>query len=471
MLGAVHYDSAMHPLLVQTQHEIADRQLLKPGETLLAAVSGGLDSMVLLAVLYQLLPSPKTCLVVAHFDHGLRGRASAEDAAFVKRHAERLGLACVTERGDVEALTRATRLSMEMAARRARHEFLARTAQAMEAQAIALGHHRDDQIELFFLRLLRGAGGSGLGGMQWRNPSPANHKVLLIRPFLTQSRAALEAYARDHQVPFRRDASNRRLEPLRNRIRNKLLPLLRRDYQQAVDDTAWRTMEIVGAHADFVSQTAAKWLQDLRPTAFDHLHVAVQREAIRSQLWSLGTPADFRLVEELRQTHGRPVTVRPGIAMARDDTGRIRRIEPIQAPFNKPAIVEVELKGREGECEYAGLLIRWKRLPGAGVPQCRSAEHGTEQFDAVKVGNRVLLRHWRKGDRFQPIGMPTPVKLQDLFVNAGISRRLRHELVVATTATGDLFWVEGLRIAEGFRLDKQSRQRLKWQWHRSGHGG
>jgi tRNA(Ile)-lysidine synthase len=469
-MNAPGCDPAIHPLLVQTEREIADRHLFKLGETLLVAVSGGLDSMVLLAVLHELLPSPKTNLIVAHFDHGLRGKVSAADAAFVKRYSQSLGLACVTERGDVQALIRTTGLSMEMAARRARHEFLARTAQAVEAQAIALGHHRDDQIELFFLRLLRGAGGAGLGGMQWINPSPANDKVRLVRPFLAQSRAALGTYARDQEVPFRRDASNRQLEPMRNRIRNKLLPLLRCDYQQAVDDTVWRTMQIVGAQADFVSQTAARWLQDPRLAAFDHLHVAVQREAIRNQLWSLGATADFRLVEELRQAHRRPVTVRPGISVARDDTGRIQRIEPVLASFT-PAIVEVELKGRGGECEYAGVQIRWKRLPGAGISQRRSAEPGTEQFDAVKVGNRVLLRHWQRGDRFQPIGMATPVKLQDLFVNAGIARRLRHSLVVATTATGDLFWVEGLRMAEGFRLDKQSRQRLKWQWHRSGQDG
>jgi tRNA(Ile)-lysidine synthase len=91
-----------------------------------------------------------------------------------------------------------------------------------------------------------------------------------------------------------------------------------------------------------------------------------------------------------------------------------------------------------------------------------------ELFDAAKGGNTVLLRHWRRGDRFQPIGMAAPLKLQDLFVNAKIERSFRHELVVATTASGELFWVEGLRMAEGFKLDKQSRQRLKWQWQRSG---
>jgi tRNA(Ile)-lysidine synthase len=86
-----------------------------------------------------------------------------------------------------------------------------------------------------------------------------------------------------------------------------------------------------------------------------------------------------------------------------------------------------------------------------------------EYFDADKVGSRVLLRHWRRGDRFEPIGLGAQVKLQDLFTNEKVPRPARHQLVVAAAASGELFWVEGLRIAECFKLDKRTRRRLKWQ--------
>ena len=91
---------------------------------------------------------------------------------------------------------------------------------------------------------------------------------------------------------------------------------------------------------------------------------------------------------------------------------------------------------------------------------------GCEHFDAERIGSPVVLRHWRAGDRFQPIGMKAPVKLQDLFVNHKISRAQRHQLVVATTAKGEPFWVEGLRVADGFKLDNQTVRRLKWRWLR-----
>jgi tRNA(Ile)-lysidine synthase len=468
--GSALHDAAVHPLVAQTGLEISHRALVNPGETLVLAVSGGRDSMVLLDVLHTLAPSSGTRLVVAHLDHGLRGANSAADARFVGRQASRLGLHFVMEQTDVAALKRSNRLSLEMAARQARHEFLARTARAMDARTVVLGHHRDDQTELFLLRLLRGAGGCGLAGMRWISPSPADRAVRLIRPFLSQTRSALAAYARDRQVPYRRDASNRDLEPLRNRIRQRLLPLLRREYAAAVDNAVWRSMEIVGAEADLASQSAARWLEHPDHAAFEQLHLAVQREAIRSQLWSLGVPADFTLVEELRRFAERPVTAGPALAVTRDISGIVRAIKPAGDRFD-PASLELDLTGRAGECVFGELQIHWQRVARRGTPGTRTARHGIEQFDAAKVGNRVLLRHWRPGDRFQPTGMPAPVKLQNLFTNAGIDRARRHQLVVATTASGDLFWVEGLRMAEGFKLDKRSRQRLKWRWHRSGQGG
>ena len=91
---------------------------------------------------------------------------------------------------------------------------------------------------------------------------------------------------------------------------------------------------------------------------------------------------------------------------------------------------------------------------------------GCEYFDADRIGARIVLRHWQPGDRFQPIGMPTPKKLQDVFANQKIARPRRHELVVGVANNGELFWVEGLRIGERFKLDKHTARRLKWTWQR-----
>lgn len=95
---------------------------------------------------------------------------------------------------------------------------------------------------------------------------------------------------------------------------------------------------------------------------------------------------------------------------------------------------------------------------------------GCEYFDAAKIGSGVHLRHWRAGDRYQPIGMAREVKLQDVFTNQKVPRSRRHQLVVATTVDGRIFWVESLRISEQFKLDKHTTRRLKWQWRRQNPG-
>jgi tRNA(Ile)-lysidine synthase len=130
----------------------------------------------------------------------------------------------------------------------------------------------------------------------------------------------------------------------------------------------------------------------------------------------------------------------------------------------------LNLSGTRGAASFGGHKIKWRiETVGSG----RNLRHrdgpraGREFFDADKVGSTIALRHWRPGDRFQPIGMKTSVKLQDLFGNQKIPRARRHELAVATAASGELFWVEGLRISERFKLDKATVRCLSWGWQPS----
>ena len=237
------------------------------------------------------------------------------------------------------------KLSLEMAARRLRHEFLARTARRLRIRSVALAHHADDQIELFFLRLLRGSGGDGLGGMKWRNPSPSGVGIELVRPLLDQPKAVLVEYAAAQGIRYREDASNAVLDFQRNRIRHELLPLLRGKYQPALDRTIPRVMDIVGAEAEFAMQAAREWLGRVRKAEgrnrrsrirgwrfargarkqpvesrspqlstsalnpLRELPVAVQRRCVQLQLLELGIVPDYELVEQLRITAERPVTL------------------------------------------------------------------------------------------------------------------------------------------------------------------
>jgi tRNA(Ile)-lysidine synthase len=458
-------------LLENLGRTLHDRQLLKPGQRILVAVSGGLDSMVLLHLLRQLSSDFPFDLTVAHLNHQLRGRSSDADEQLVVRTARKLKVPIVTESCDVKKAVRLYKLSIEMAARKVRHDFLARVAKRLGIRAVALAHHADDQLELFFLRLLRGTGNESLAGMKWRNPSPANPKIELIRPLLDQPKAALLEHASQEKIRFREDASNASLDFQRNRIRHELLPLLRRHYQPALAQVISRFMKVADAESDLVRQAAIKWLQDKRRTPFDRLPVAVQRRCLQLQLLREAIPVDYELVENLRMNPERPFSVSSGRRALRDRAGQVRWEKmPSGAPDFQPATaqkatVELQLNAASGKMVFDDLQIQWrldsKRFSGPFQPVS-----GREIFDADRVGSRIVLRHWQRGDRFQPIGMASPVKLQDLFTNQKIPREKRHQLAVAVTGDGSLFWVENLRISGQFAVSNKTIRRLHWFWKR-----
>jgi tRNA(Ile)-lysidine synthase len=384
--------------------------------------------------------------------------------------------------------------------------------------SIALAHHADDQLELFFLRLLRGSGGEGLAGMKWCSPSPHNGKIELVRPLLDSSKDALRDYARAHGIRYREDASNACRDFQRNRVRHELIPLLKKSYQPALDKVISRAMEVTGAEAAVVSKLALGWLERdsdhgggspalLWSERFEKLPVAIQRRCIQFQLIRHGIALEFDLVEALRLRLGCAMNVGQRSTSTKGQVGRVTPCAPlgggetasgahgVTRPTLRPetgkmpdlrvrldatGLVHLEslesaeflsglagfsLKGKAGDSSFDGISIEWRLISShGGLPKKHTP--GQEVFDADRIGPRVILRHWRPGDRFQPIGMDSAIKLQDFFTNEKISRQRRRELVLAVTGNDEVFWVEGLRISERFKLTKATKRSLQWAWRR-----
>ena len=477
----------MSEFLQRVASEIQSRRLLASGQKILVAVSGGADSLVLLHALNSLAQKNRWRISVAHFNHRRRGRASDADEKLVRQTATRLRLKFFGVGADVKKFATQSKISVEMAARKLRHEFFARVAREQKIPVVALAHHADDQVELFFLRLLRGAGGEGLAGMKWLSPSPADKAIQLVRPLLGCTKTGLLEFARANKIRFREDATNFSTDFLRNRIRNELLPELLEKYQPGLAKTVLRVMEITGAEAEFVGDVARQWLCRSRGDeaqnksgrrmvesgkkletphvvsySFKTLPVAVQRRVLQLQLTERGVVSDFDLIEQLRHAPGKFVSVGAGLSVARDVAGHVALRHELASAFKRDETQSI-LTGRAGEVVLGGRAFRWQISTQKKIrlPQKKS---GVEVFDADKIGGEIILRHWRAGDRFQPIGLKTPVKLQDLFMNAKVPAARRRELVLAATATGEIFWVEGLRMGERFKLTPQTRRQLVWNW-------
>lgn len=274
--------------------------LLNANTTLLAAVSGGPDSLCLLHVLRELAPQYDLNLHVAHLDHQLR-HDSAADARFVADLAQAWNMPVTLGSEDVGTFARGQRIGVEAAARELRLQFLINTAQRIGATAIALGHTADDQAETVIMRLMRGAGPSGLAAMRPARPaygvqpnSPA--APFLIRPLLETTRTQIEAYCAHHELQPRHDPSNHDPIYTRNRVRGHILPLLK-TYNPSIIAALGRTARICAEEDALIENL----IDQVWPTVVQHhatamlfqranfvqLHPALQRRMLRRAARSL----------------------------------------------------------------------------------------------------------------------------------------------------------------------------------------
>ncbi|MBD0369541.1 MAG: tRNA lysidine(34) synthetase TilS [Pyrinomonadaceae bacterium] len=273
----------------------------------IAAISGGADSVALLLALDELLRAERLCvsLTVAHLDHGLRA-SSGEDSLWVENLARRLGYAFELERVPVGERAGKAQDNLEQAARRTRYEFLSRASRNNGARIVLTAHTMDDQAETVLLRLLRGSGAEGLGGMEPVRALGEAPDVLLARPLLNWARRALtEEYCREREVDFRLDEMNEDEAFARVRVRRRLLPLMQGFNGRVVEALA-RTAQLLREDARALNELAAQLLEEARTSSADgkrglsikalmSAHFSLRRRALR--LWLVEGRGDLRRLE------------------------------------------------------------------------------------------------------------------------------------------------------------------------------
>ncbi len=304
--------------------KLAIPDALSPDEPQLVAVSGGRDSI---ALLHWLHAHGFKMLIAVHLDHKLRAE-SGEDASFVQKFVNALGIECIIGHADVAALAKKQRLSIETAARHARHDFFARTAIERACPRIFLAHHADDQVETFLHNLLRGAGPSGLCGMSAVSTleirsAKFSTELLVARPLLGTWREEIDAYIAHHKLPFREDASNADPRFTRNRLRHSAIPALTEALGRDVRGALLRTTELLRAEDEFLS--AQPELRDapdvLQVPLLRSLPLAIQRRLIhlwlaRHKVRTVGF-AEVDAVRSLLDSRGAKVNLPGGLCARR----------------------------------------------------------------------------------------------------------------------------------------------------------
>lgn len=266
----------------------------------LIAVSGGADSLALAELMINSRRRFNLELCIAHFEHGLRGQASLDDAAFVQRYAEERGIKFTGSNGDVKAFATEQKISVETAARILRYEFLSKVRRDLNCDAIALAHHADDQAETILMRLLRGTTSTGLSAMKFRTRS--DDYGLLIRPLLRFRKVELETFCRRRNLSPRLDVTNFELDATRNKIRLELIPTLEK-FNPALVETLCRLAEVTAEESDYIAAQADKiFPQVVRDNSivraeFLKLHLALQRAVIKKFIAQVtGSAKDFGFV-------------------------------------------------------------------------------------------------------------------------------------------------------------------------------
>ena len=456
-------------MLSRLLEQIKRERWLASRDRVVVAVSGGVDSIVLLEVLLQLRRPLDLFLHVAHLDHGLRQDAAA-DAAFTCQHAQQRGLGCTLGTADVSALARQNGQSFEAAARRARYGFLQRVAREQRCNKIALGHHKNDQVETFFLNALRGAGLRGMGGMQTRNGP-------YVRPLLGYQRSEILAYARQHKLPFHQDPSNEDVRFRRNWVRHRLIPTLEHNVNPNVIETVWRGQNHLRQAADYLQQQARRAFLDLalercaEAIVLDRhklvaLHPALQGELVRFVFLQLAGD-----LKRLTSQHVDAIAYHARQASSGQtlELPRGWRVEVEHATLRFRRSKKQAARPSEQELDLSGKATRWGQWTLSAKLDARSrrGEIGAEKGD-VRLSARLdwgtiapplVVRSRRPGDRIDPLGLGGHKKIQDLFVDAKLSRALRDNVPIVQDQQG-IVWVAGYAQSERTQLSARTRQVL-----------
>lgn len=398
---------------------------------LILALSGGIDSMVLSDLLLQ----AKADFVVAHCNFHLRGEESDGDERFVRDYASRNGLTIYVKQFETEVYAKEQGISIEMAARELRYAWFEELRQQLGYDLIAVAHHADDQLETFFINLLRGAGLRGLKGMQ----SVSGH---IIRPLLDVSRTEIQHYAEEHQLQWREDHTNAETLYLRNKIRHELLPVIdgiSKEGRSAI----LKSMSHLASENELYRELVKEKLASL----------GVDANATEGRLQAVDRLSEQLLFEWLRDYGFNTDQVR-FIHEA------IQNGQPGTGFFSPTHRVTIERDGLELRpiCQQTDTPIEltYQQVKNdANFVMDPSPE--VAQLDYDKLTFPLNLRKWQAGDRFHPLGLHGSKLLSDFFVDQKMTTRQKEECYVLTTANDRIVWVVGRRIDDRFKVTDQTK--------------
>ncbi|QIA08671.1 tRNA lysidine(34) synthetase TilS [Draconibacterium halophilum] len=427
---------------------IKEKQLIKPGQKVLLAVSGGIDSMVML----HLFEHSEFEYGIAHCNFSLRGAESDDDEAFVHEKVEQHGTPAYFETFDTTDYANLKGISIEMAARELRYEFFERIRKQYEYDLIVTAHHQDDLIETFFLNLSRKTGIKGLTGIKEK-------KGKLIRPLLFASRQDIEKYATQNYIAYREDSSNNEVVYQRNFLRHKILPLFS-ELNPAFNKNFMASVENLKAAYDVYAAAVGSEINEILTEEKDQLLISISalQQSVHSKTVLL----------EILSGYGFNASVVDAVCQSLNNvSGKQFFSKTHRLVKDRDALFLSELKNDEDRFYYiekedmelfAPFGISIERLDVKDFVIIKDRNIACVDLDEVEFP--LLMRKWQQGDYFQPLGMTGFKKVSDFFIDQKIPLHEKENTWLLCSGK-KIVWIMGHRLDNRFKVTSSTKQVLK----------
>ena len=447
---------------------IDQHKLLKKNDAVLVAVSGGIDSVVLLHLLNSLKEIFRLQIHILHLNHLLRNKESDADQVFVETLANKYHLPIISKKVNTPAFIKKNRLSEEEGARILRYRFFDWALRKTGSDLVALGHNADDQVETILDHFFRGSGLKGLSGM-------VVHRDYFIRPLIFAYRKEIETYATVKSLQYVIDSTNSMIKYRRNRIRHELLPYLKEHFNHSVDDVLLRTGKLMQETESYIEIQAKsafyyclinskknKIILDIN--SFLSYFITIKKYIIYLVLDKLEIPRfvlnsrkfDDILLLITKQNHGKKIFITKEWFCQIEYNTIVFRI------VTEPEfIIKIEVKKKysllNGELSFFADEINKEQLPNLF-----SNNKNTEYIDSDKIIGNLQIRYFKAGDRFWPINFKGEKKISDFFTDQKIPQHERNEIPLLICETG-IIWIIGFQIDDRFKVTNETKRILKLQ--------
>ncbi len=452
-------------ILSRVKRTIHRHQMILPSEQLGVAVSGGIDSVVLLDILASLKEELHISLLVLHLNHGIRGEEAERDQKFVQDLSKRYALPSLNKKVDVPSYMGETSLSLQEAARELRYRFFEEAMETQNLDKVAVGQSADDQAETVLMRFIKGGGTRGLKGI------PYVREERYIRPLLDVWREELQGYAQQRGLAFVEDSSNLKTTYLRNQIRHELLPYLRK-YNPNIKERLLQLAQILGEDDLYLEVLAQELAKEIVKRNNEEVFIPI------SQLLSLPSTLQVRVLQRaFAHISAGKILEYPhlkGILRMAQEGGGSKRM-PLPGGLWAIRVYDtLTLRKGEGTKEERLKEIALQ-VPGrttlkdigmgieATIYEVRTSPRPDPQ-EAYLDYNRLIfplrVRSYLPGDRFIPFGMKGRKKIKEFFTDLKIPHEQRKNIPLVISGA-DICWVAGWRIDERFKIGKGTKKTLK----------